>query len=118
MNSDLERPSLEQLSWVYSPNFGFRELIEDALTHTSQLPTLNETLRFPCVQQLDSTTPKFVKHDEDINLRGISIYIANPNVIILTIHVGLKLFFLLYVQVHSPIICLSHNISTLFYKND
>ena len=85
-------------------------------THTSQLPTSNETLRFPCVQQLDSTTPKFVKHDEDDNLRGISIYIANPNVIILAIHVGLKLFFLLYVQVHSPIICLSHNISTLFYS--
>ena len=57
-----------------------------------------------------------MKHDEDDNLKGNSIYIANPNVKTLAIHVGLKLFFLLYVQVHSPIICLSHNISTLFYS--
>ena len=47
------------------------------------------------MQQLDLTTPKFVKHDEDDNLKGNSIYIANPNVKTLAIHVGLKLFFLI-----------------------
>ena len=31
MNSDLEK--LEQLLWIYSPNFGCRELVEDALNH-------------------------------------------------------------------------------------
>ena len=32
MNSDLER-LLEQLLWIYSPDFRFRVLVEDALNH-------------------------------------------------------------------------------------